>query len=412
MKKKHCLNLLLFALGFLLFVKVKAQQQNFMFKAVIDTIRASQFYKIGLTPGITSKCQQTLSDIRINDADGKEIAYILKEEIGFINEQSFVQLPIICIKKENDKQTHITLENKIGIAISKLWVITTNTDAQRIVDVVGSNNQKDWFIVKEKLPLSTTVSSDSTAMAHSISLPLSNYKYYQIIFLGKDLLPPNIIKIGTYKNDAIEGQFVDNPLPKIIQNDSSNKHSYVQLQFDTAYQIDKLLLAIGGVKYFKRSVTVYTVKNKQEIFLQNFFISSDVTLSFPINTHSNKLLLVIDNEDNQPLKVTTANTYQLRKYLLTYLEANKSYQLLFGDSTLVAPKYDLSFFKDSINNQNTVSLAVGSIESMAHKAQMIKPARSNTKFWLIWLAIGITLVILLLLVKNMLQQLNKNNSSL
>lgn len=411
MKKKHCYKVAVIVVGVFALLRVNAQQQSFKFKASVDSVSASQFYKIPLGPSITSKCLPSLQDIRIIDENGKQVAYILKQEQGVETKSLFTPFPIISNKKENDKQVHVTVENKQANPIVKLWVITSNTDAQRLVDVTGSNNQKDWFIIKEKLPFNNAISTKETTSAYAIDLPLSGYKYYQIVFIGKDVLPPNILSVGVYSNDYVSAKYVDNPKPIFLQKDSSDKHTYVELQLDAPQQIDELSITISGVKFYKRLMSVYSIDNKQQIFVQNNNVSSDASLTFPINTHARKLLLVIDNEDNQPLKIDSVVTRQLRKYLLTYLEANKQYTLQFGDSSALVPKYDLDFFKDSIDDSKTATAAIGIIE-ITPQANTSTPAKNNTKVWLIWIAIGTVLVVLLLMVKNMLQQLQKKDSSL
>lgn len=412
MKKKHCYKVVVIVVGVFALLRVNAQQQGFKFKASIDTVSVSQFYKIALGSSITSKCLPSLQDIRIVDENGEQVAYILKQEQGIETKSLFTSFPIISNKKESDKQVHVTVENKQANPISKLWVITSNTDAQRLVDVTGSNNQKDWFIIKEKLPFNNAISTKETTTAYSINLPLSGYKYYQMVFIGKDVLPPNILSVGVYANDYVAAKYIDNPKLIISQKDSSDKHTYVQLRLDAPQQIDELAITISGVKFYKRLMSVYTIDNKQPIFVQNNYVSSDVSLTFPVNTHARKLLLVIDNEDNQPLKIDGVITRQLRKYLLTYLEANKQYALQFGDSSATVPKYDLAFFKDSIADSKTAEVVTGNIVELTPHTNTSVPAKNSTKAWLIWIAIGIVLVVLLLMVKNMLQQLHEKDSSL
>ncbi|MDI9364789.1 MAG: hypothetical protein QM541_07550 [Flavobacterium sp.] len=412
MKKKHCYKVAVIAVGLFALLRVNAQQQGFKFKASVDTVSVSQFYKIALAPSITSKCLPTLQDIHIVDENGKQVAYILKQQQGVETKSQFTSFAIISNKKESDKQVHITVENKQANTISKLWVITSNTDAKRLVDVTGSNNQKDWFIIKEKLPFNNAINTKETTTAYSIDLPLSGYKYYQIVFIGKDVLPPNILNVGVYSNDYVSAKNIDNPKPIISQKDSSNKYTYVQLQLNAPHQIDELEITISGVKFYRRLMSVYTSDSKHPIFVQNNYVSSDASLTFPINTHACKLLLAIDNEDNQPLKIEGVITRQLHKYLLTYLEANKQYTLQFGNSNALVPKYDLGFFKDSIADFKTATVNIGNIIEITPQANTLVPTKNNKKALLIWIAIGTVLIILLLMVKKMLQQLHKKDSSL
>lgn len=386
-------------------------QKNFKYKANLGEVTQSSFYKIPLPPEIIAKCNAGLIDVRVLDNNNNQTAYLIKQDAASFSENSFIEFPIISKTKEADKQTHITIENKTGKAIEDVLLITKNLDAKRVVNISGSNDLKEWYIIKEGVYLDNYFSAKEEELVQSISLPLVNYKYFQITIIGKDILPFNISKAGIYSTNYIQGKYSKINAPIILQKDSTDKKSYISLKFNEAYHIDKLNIEVEGPKFFRRNTSIYFDNFHSTKTPYTFFISSNFTDAFLPSVPSKELLLLINNEDNQPLKIKSANAYQLNQYLLTYLEAGKKYQLVFGDSLAEAPVYDLNFFKDSIG-KNPPELTITSIEATnTVNAPAIAQPKSNKSNILLWCIIGATVVLLLLFTFKMVKDVNKRAQS-
>jgi len=403
------------AFGLLLIAANCFAQNDFAYKAILGEVKQAGFYKIVLPPDIIAKCQYYLEDIRILDDKSNQAAYIIKQDAAQFVESSFMEFPIIKKTKEIDKQTHIVIGNISGKAINDLLLITSNMDAKRMVNISGSNDLKDWFIIKEGVLLDNYFSKQEEELVQTISLPTVNYKYFQVTIIGKDILPFNVVKAGIYKENYTQGKYVSIANPRIVQKDSSDKRTYVQLIFDEAYQVHKLVLEVEGPRFFNRNVSLY---------LGNYFSTKTPFTSF-INSNNTELvlggmkskeyLLVINNDDNTPLKIASAKPFQLAQYLLTYLETGKNYIIAFGDSFAKAPVYDLNFFKDSVG-KNPLELAVGSITQI--KGSISPPSIANrfpnrSKI-LLWSIIAIISILLLAFTYKMTKEISKtkNNADL
>ena len=393
--------------AFIVLMMIVAQtdaQQGFAYKAILDEVKQSGFYKITLSPEIIAKCQPGMIDLRIMD-HGKQVGYIIKQEEHHFAESSFIEFPIIGKVREADKQTHITIENKTGKAITGLLLMTTNMDAKRVVNISGSNDLKEWFIIKEGVYLDNYFSPKEEERIETISLPLVNYKYFQVTILGKDILPFNIQRAGVYADNYIQGKYKEVPLPAFTQIDSSDKKTYVQLRFKEAYMVDKVVVDVDGPKFFKRNVTLYQDDWASTRLPYSAYISSPVAELYPERWSSKKWGLVINNEDNQPLKVKTIKVFQLTQYLLTYLDAGKNYELRFGDSSARAPVYDLAFFKDSIG-KSPPELAVKSIVSTKRTQQITASSKDYFSKIILWCIIVAVILLLLAFTYKMIKEIN------
>ena len=384
-------------------------QEHFAYKARLGEAKQSAFYKILLPPQVIGRCQNDVADLRILDEQNNQVAYLLKQDAAQFSDNSFIEFPIIKKEKEKDKQTHITIENKTGKPISDLLLVTANIDARRGVNISGSNNLKEWYIIKEGVWLDNFFSTKEEELVQTISLPTVLYKYFQVTVIGHDILPFNVVKAGIYNKNYTQGKYISIPPPTISQKDSSDKRSYITLKFNEAYRINKLLVEVDGPKFYRRWVTVEDIDFMNPKTPLAVYLSPGFSEFFLGNAKSEKLLLIINNDDNIPLKIKSVSAFQLSQYMLAYLEKDKHYHLAFGDSAAQVPVYDLKFFKDSIGT-NPLTISVDIIQETQQKPVAVQPKNNSGKIWL-WSIIAAVSVLLLLFVFRMIKEINRANGS-
>jgi len=380
-------------------------QQGFRNKAMLDSIPAPGFYQINLSPVVSAALQPDMRDIRIADASGKQVPYILKSDLPVFSENKFTELPVVSVKKEKDGQTHIIIKNTLARTLQELLLIIKNTDADRSVTLSGSDDNQQWFIIKEHIYLNSFFSNTSDRFVQSLIFPASSYHYFKIIINGKDVLPVNIVKTGVYEQSVRTGKYEPVPIPVVTQKDSSDKFSYVFVQFTDHYFIDRLVLQVKGPKFYNRAVDIYA--GSAGLQQSGFTLSSEKEAILPVTIKTDRLLLKIRNDDNPPLQINAVTGFQLNRYLLAYLEKSATYQLLFADSTASLPVYDLENFKDSIAG-NAAVLGYGIIGNNILPAKKAGPEKSNSKM-LIWMAIGLAVFVLLLLSYKLTGEIKKSN---
>jgi hypothetical protein len=407
MRKRNLHKIFVCVLGFFTVVQTHSQS-SYKYDASLDGTVATGFYKIDLTPQIIAKCKEELDDIRIFDDDGKQVPYILEQDVPAFKTEYFTEFPVIKFAREKDKQTHIILQNTSGHAFNKLLLFIKNMDASRAFSITGSDDSLHWFVIKENIFLQNTFSNDGDNSINTLSFPKSNYKYFQLTILGENMIPFNIIKAGIYKEDILFGKYVELPKPAIMQKDSADKKSYVQISFNEFYRINKLDIVAGGPKYFRRNFSIgEDDKNKSDYDnISNGYLVSDSANSFNINCKSNRLLLIVNNEDNLPLTIKAADAFQLNISLLTYLQGGKKYYLYFGDSTAQSPKYDLQFFKDSVQ-KNPANLAIRTIEKNSHISDQNKVSSSGNSKRMLWIIIAGMILILSFFTFKMITEIDK-----
>src|SRR5580658_6342677 len=158
---------------------------------------------------------------------------------------------------------------------------------------------------------------------------------------------PYVLRVG--RSDPFNAGFLPLPDPKILQQDSSDRHSYYWLQFDDNYQINRLSLVVTKPALYKREAIVSTVVG-QWIAIPAVRITidpGDSVFQLPF-LRAKRLCIEVANHDNAPMAIARVAAAQSGMYLLVYLEPEHKYQLLAGDHMVKRPEYDLHYFTDSM----------------------------------------------------------------
>lgn len=380
-------------------------QKNFKYKAALQKIDSTGFYRIGLQPGLVAKAKPDLSDIRIADAKGNFVPYIQAGSLPQKSQQSFVVFPEISNSPKTDTSTVFIIENKTGLVLDRLWVRLQNTAVKRKVNLLGSDDLNQWFAIQEDIPLQEAVQNSEGTYLQSLSFPASNYRYLKIQVNDKNKNPVKFLEGGIYTEYASTAQSYTPVAPLNIIRADSNKTTFIDIKLNDNYQVNKLHLNISAPRYYKRSVTVYQFVNNSRELLSETELSSDKTTDLLIAAKTNHLLIEISNGDNQPLSIGEIKAFQSDEYLISYLEAKQSYRFLVGDPSAQAPEYDLKFFADSIGGNTPVIKHEAVVKNTGY-AVAAKPARKDYAI-LIWVAIIVSLGLLLLLTLKMTREVKK-----
>lgn len=226
-----------------------------------------------------------------------------------------------------------------------------------------------------------------------------------------------------YRADASSLQFLEYtrvPDPSIsVKEDKANQRSIVKIIFNDAYQVDQLVLSPNGFPYYRRtawlSETNPLIRTKKQHYSENrlidFIISSEkkpVIDLWSENRHK-ELFLVIENEDNPPLLIKNIQAYQKNMQLITYLEKDKQYIVKIGQPNIPLPRYDLSYFNDSIGN------AIPFIKVADFKMAKAEPEKGSPvwikKSWM-WIALGLLILFLGYLSRLMLRDMQRKKQRL
>jgi hypothetical protein len=390
----------------------KAQVEGYKFYAPLSNVESSGFYKIILTPAINAHLKTDYSDVRIVNTEDKWVPHILHaafQEYGDIAIKEDLKFSI----EENNKSNTSILISYNKTVINNIGLIIKNTAAERYCKLSGSDDNNNWFVINDSILINPSTDDVNTETGFRIDFPKSNYAYYKVEIINNNKDPFNIKQIVHYtsgvKISNIKLNEIQNPATTLQQKDSG-KISYIKITQQQAFHFDMLNLKLNGSKYFARKVDLYMPNSDVNSFsnmgslVESFDISNNSNLHFNFSMQASKVFyLLIYNEDNLPLAVTDIATSVNERYLTAYLEKGQAYKLLLENKIASNPNYDLQKTFPSIKD-TLPTLAIKEILPFKEN-NIATPVAKNNK-WIIWLALAAGLLILLLLTKKMMKEVD------
>jgi hypothetical protein len=390
--------------GFCLLISCVAQAQHFTGESQLPAVDIEGFYRIGITPELAAYLKADGTNIRLFSKK-EEVPYLLQSERANSFSEEFKAYEIVEKRQVKNCCTIVTLRNPEGTSINNIILSIKNADVHKQATLLGSDDQRDWFALKDRFSITSVLNEQQTSEIKIIDFPLSNYVYYQLQIDDSSSAPLNVLKAGYFKVNNEDGKYTALNQVAVSKSDSlSEKITYLNITLDTLQWVDRLVLSMSGAPYFLRHATLLVqrerINKKKE--LEVYF---EEALRFEVNSRKpsvldlhqekvKKLLIKIENEDNPPLQQATLGLYQLNRYIVAWLKPGEKYSLKIGDVSMQAPKYDLVFFEDKVP-QDAPTL-------MPAQVVLFSVERQNSESWftnriIIWIAIGVITVAMIMM---------------
>ncbi|WP_420580871.1 hypothetical protein [Reichenbachiella sp.] len=382
-------------LGILVSVQVFAQE--FGFEAPISTVSDSGYHKIPLSPELLGRAQLDLSDIRIYDEKGEEQAYLIRHENAMSTQSLFNEYEILEKAYKEDAISHLIFNNPDKQPINNVSFLVKNTDVKKRARLSGSDDQENWYVIKENYLLHAMQSQEETSEMKILNFPLSDYAFFKLEIDDNWRLPINILKVGYYDRQLEKGVRTVYDCPIVSQEDTL-KTSSIKVIFPEPVYMEQLQFSVSGEDYYLRP-TIVKVKKEGIDRKKNEYEYFESLGSFELNSNSEnsisfggaivqELLIEIDNRDNHPLKVESIKASYLNKYTVSELQPGSSFTLKFGNESISKPDYDLKAFADQIP-ADIPTTSHGEIVDLRPKKEDSEASGFWSNKYLVWFVIAI-----------------------
>lgn len=387
-----------------------AGQQRFRYSSVLPAVQADGLYRIILQPDLRAKCAAGMSDLRIMNADQQFVPYVLSGDQPFAAGGKFIAFPEIRQAAAVDSVTTFVVENTLGRPVKELYLKMRNTAVSRKADLTGSDDQQHWYAIKESISLQDAGSGADSGGNYfqALNFPSSAYRYLKIRISNANRAAVAVLAAGIVDQRQVSPHYLKLPDPVIRQKDSAGV-SLITARFKGSYQLDRLVLALSGQKYYRRHLRIYDLNAAGRPLIAAQVISSDAPSTLNLSVRTSRIALEIDNGDNPVLRIQGITGYQSELAVVCYLEQGKSYSLLFGDRKAAAPDYDLKFFEDSLQKDTRLLAHGGITVNPLYQPGQVKSNASHAIFsgWTIWAAIIVVAALLGFLTWRMVREVNE-----
>lgn len=381
---------------YLILLSAVTANAQFQYKAPLTKAANTKFYAIALKPELSSYVKTDFSDLRIADAMGRWVPHIIYRPFDKQATNTII-VHTILLTENGKTSTAVIIKGDLERSINIFTLKLKNADVERKAVLSGSDDKQNWFIIAEGQQLKSVTQNNSSTNQQKIYFPSSKYAFYKLVIDNEKKDPLQILEVMSeilneelkeIKGDSGK-DYTINPTP-VLKQTEQGKFSIIKIELQQSYIIDFLKYTITGTKFFSRKAKLFSLLNNDvektwyTLALSDFTIDSDKPLEIKLQaSQKHKVLyLVVYNGDNPPLVFNTITTQQVTTFLITELQAQKEYELRFGDSAAIAPLYDLDKFARRITNEKIEQLQYQKIARVTAAAP-----RKIINNWWIWPAI-------------------------
>jgi hypothetical protein len=400
---------------FLLLACCNAFAQQFTVSSGLSGVKTDGLHTFKLTPEFRLYADENQQGIRIYDSKGKEVPYAVSHKSKIIIDDAFNSYLKVSKSKPTDTSSAFVIENPSGKKLHEISLTIANTDAVKKYSISGSNNGKEWFGLVNNQTMDELYSPENTLVYKTLPMPLNAYHYLKIIFDDKHTLPVNVIAAQMLKEGTVYTPALDMLHPKIKTVElPKQKKTRIMLQFGHPVAINRIAFTIGQPAYFERQARILvpeTIKRRKKVITtetayETFELSSSAPNSIGLDMLENNFIIEIDNEDNQPLDVTSLRVYQVPVQLIAWLKAEETYTVKAGDPQLGKASYDLAGLSDNL----PADIPAATMLPAEKITVAAKTTSTKSTPWIMWGCIATGAAIVLYFCISMVKDMKKKEN--
>jgi hypothetical protein len=383
-----------------------AQLSSYDYNRKLDNIAKEDYYSILLSPGIAAHSKADLNDLRIyhiSGSDTSEVPYLL-DHMGDKTEETPIDFEMINDVTHLKCCSFVTLKMSKQKAINSIHLDVLENNFDKIVTIEGSNDNKEWFTIKDHLRIVGFENEGSSFRSTSVNFPSAEYSYFRIRFDDDSSNRIQVTKAYAFENTTSKGQYDELGIKSQKQSkNKKEKTSELILDLQDNYIVSSISLKSNSKTDFYRNINIYrsagayhTPKGDEEAWQMvnsGVVISGDENIFSLGNAQSGKLKIEVINYDNQPVNLDVIKVYSEKTRLTAKLPAGGDLYLAYGKENAQAPVYDLVHFRDRIpSSLNSVNTGSENLRAAITLSASSEPLIKN-KMWL-WLVMGCVILLI------------------
>jgi len=330
-----------------------------------------EYCKLMLTPDIYDAARPDFGDIRLVDAHGEQVPYVLVKPKDTTEERKYE--PALINRSTNaDRAAMVTLDFGKKVVKNSIEVMTRGNNFRRAVKVEGSNDNTEFVTLVEHAYV-FAVTFDRRF--EQVDLPKNDYRYLRITVapMVTEEQSPVIDEVRAFKieKSLAERHPVEMALIEHSEDEKSSSSIYVydlvyrrlpvsEIEFDVTDDSFCRYVTVEGRDAQTREVKVYSEDNRQrtrkvEVEWERIISSTiyryteangqkreRLALSVPSGRRANRYLkITIRNYDDRPVIVESASAKMIAHKIVFANMDNVAPTLYVGSESARTPRYDL-----------------------------------------------------------------------
>lgn len=364
---------------------------------------SEKWHKVVVPVDVFGHASKDLRDLRIlavdNNADTTEIPFLInkKRETETIDD---VALKITNRTNKNGRY-YYTLNLSSADVVNELELDFINQNFDFKVDVECSRDQSNWFNLVDDYRILSIRNELTSYEFTTIAFPDADYPFYRISFNSDN--DPRLRTARIFRRKVVPGAYYEMDVRVTVTDQESTKTTRVLADLDVPIPVNRVYISTTSDDEYYRPIqiaqltdSIYTDKGWKYNYryLGNFIIQSRTPNKFNIPlTTTRRLRLLISNHDNTPLKIKDVEASgPIHELLIRFSDTVGNYYLVYGNSKIGAPNYDLKYYKERIPDD----MSELTIEQELDFSQDLITNNSSPLMNKIWLWVTMTMIIVLL----------------
>ncbi len=326
--------------------------------APIAPVERDGYYSILLSPEVVGRSREDLADLRLLDAAGKEVAYLIEREPA-VYEHTWMRSYKLLRNERVKRSTVIEMETDSTGTVDELLVRVRNARVSKHARITGSDDRTDWYMIQDDR-LAVGEGDGATSVLRFVDLPLSDYRYYRIVLDDSLSAPVQVLDLGHSARVRSEGRYT--PIQGLSFTRREDRSSTrIALFAQSPFSAERLVFDIRSEVPFRRAAhfskrTSYTTRErKRDVVRTTEEPLGDFTLTRTSRGRvaapgaiTDTLFITIENGNDRPLDITGIHAFQLEQRMVAKLEAGVPYTMTTADPKATMPRYDIAHFRDSL----------------------------------------------------------------
>lgn len=308
--------------------------------------------KFSLDDELFLTAKNDLADLRVIDEDNQEVPYKLIVNAAK-NKSEIIYPKILNNSFVSGENSSAIIELEEGQKeINRLKINTPSENFQRNVKVYGSDDSMNWNILVDNAYIYdyTDKKANFKSQNTTLNFSLSVFRYIKIEIADSEGIPVKIsgIEAVRYVSERAT-EIARHPHFEITENKEEKVSEVICDLGFSGIPTSAVRLNISD-ENFNRGVLVYASNNEKDwkfnsngyIFRYNMnkFTGENLKINFG-ETNERYLKIIINNKDNQPLKIFDLVTYSFYREVIFQADPGNSYKVYYGNAKADFPEYDL-----------------------------------------------------------------------
>ena len=383
-------------------VLAQAQMAHYNYKRELTGI-TGQWHSFVLPSEVFGKSNSALTDLRIYgitpNNDTIEVPYLLRlkteQRVG-----RTIAFKTINTSK-NSAGHYFTFEVPTLEAINQINLSFAQRNFDWHLRLEASHDQKTWFTLIENYRILSIVNASTNFQFTKLTFPDSKFRFYRIQVLSQE--QPDLLQADISEQAADEARYISHPTKKFrVTELRESKRTEVDFELNTTVPVSYLHLAVSSTIDYYRPIVIKHLTDSTKTpngWVYNYTsVATGILTSIdpsPIIFNSKtaqKWKVVIENDDNLPLAIASAQVKGYEHQLIARFDAAATYFLVYGNPQATWPQYDIARFADKLPSAPK-PLSVGPEVALPRPNTEAKQPMFANPAWL-WAIMGVMMAVM------------------